>query len=117
MYRFLRLLDELPPCMQVLFDLLRLHGPAVARGYRLIWHRDDGSTVPFPSGNRSEWRDSAGRLSWRRSFRLWPFEIPRVDFPGTYGVCFVGPRDAQLPTPEPLLDGVVVEPSSQQGEP
>lgn len=103
--------------MQVLVDLLRSHGPAVARGGRLIWHRDDGASVPFPSGNRTEWRDSIGRLSWRRSSRLWRLEIPRVEFSGAYGACFVGLGDAQLPTPEPLLDGAVVEPISRRGEP
>ena len=108
-YRLDRRIEALPPCIEGLFELLRAYAPRQARGYCLIWHLGDGSTLRFPRGNRTPRRDSAGRLCWRRSFRLWPFEIPRVEFSGSYGLFFVGARQAQVPTPPPLLCGVELE--------
>lgn len=94
---------------------LQREAPPNAIGYRLVELLDDGSEIAYPRGNRKPWRSSSGRLTWRRCFRLWPFEIPAVERRAIYGVAFFAAL-APLPTPDTLLDGLLVEPLRLEGD-
>ena len=111
MYRAETLLDDLPECVRTLKEQLQAHAPEGARWYRLIWYPARGEPVSYPDGSHARpWIDWAGRMSWRRSFRLWPWEIPIVPHAGTYAVVLLRTGGETVPTPELFFAGVELEP-------
>ena len=111
MYRAETLLDDLPECFRRFKEQLQAHAPDDARWYRLIWYPDRGEPVEYPHASRTRpWIDSAGRLSWRRSFKVWPWEIPVVPHVGTYAVLLLRKGGDTVPTPELFFAGVELEP-------
>lgn len=98
-------------------ERLHEHSPEGSQRYRLLWPEADGTCVIFPPSDRRPWIDIRGRSAWRTAYRLWPFEIPQIPHVGTYGVQLLTARGKQLPTPEPLLEGVDLEPVTLPGAP
>ena len=99
-------LARLPSSIEFLYTAFRQHAPPRAIGYRLLYAQ--GARIwQYPAGDGREWRDYRGTRCTRRSFALWPFEIPIVPISATYGVHFIG-RGAVWEPPAELLIGFAV---------
>lgn len=101
-------LAELHPSIGWFHELTRKYAPSAATGYRLVRHVLSDRWI-YPRGNRKGWLSVDHGLAYRAAFRLYPWEIPSVDTPAIYGVCFVR-RGQVLGTSEALLAGVWLVP-------